>query len=108
MIPRLVLLLLAAMLAGNATADDLDELCAAGGYYSGAQDRFMSGVATHILQKRGVLGTSLCSSQWQIAFQVGERFSKTGQSNPEDSPVLRHVTAFSTKVYSSVANGTGY
>jgi hypothetical protein len=108
MLVRVVLLLVASLLPINAFAGESEQLCTAGGYYSGAQDRFMSGLATHILQKRGELGSKKCSSLWQAAFEVGERFSKTGQMKSTDAAVFDDVKAFSARVYSSVAKGAGY
>lgn len=108
MLVRVLLVLAASLLSISALAGGSEQLCTAGGYYSGAQDRFMSGLATHILQKRGELGSKKCSSLWQTAFEVGERFSKTGQIKPTDSPVLNDASAFSIRVYSSVAKGAGY
>lgn len=108
MFVRAVLFVVALLLSINASAGGSGQLCTAGGYYSGAQDRFMSGLAMHILQKRGEFGSKQCSSLWQTAFEVGERFSKTGQMKSIDSAVFDDVSAFSVKVYSSVAKGAGY
>ena len=103
-----VFLFVASLFAVNAFAGESDQLCTAGGYYAGAQDRFLSGLATHILQKHGELGSKKCSALWQSAFEVGERFSKTGQRKPTDSVVFDQALAFSAKAYSSVAKGAGY
>lgn len=108
MFVRFFLILTVSLLSSHAFAGESKQLCAAGGYYSGAQDRFMSGLATHILQKRGELGNKKCSSVWQAAFEVGERFSKTGQAKPTDSAVFDDASAFSARVYSSVGAGAGY
>ena len=108
MFVRIVLLLTASLFSINAFAGESEQLCTAGGYYSGAQDRFMSGLAMHILQKRGDFGSKKCSALWQVAFEVGERFSKTGQMKSVDSAVFDDVSIFSAKVYSSVAKGAGY
>lgn len=108
MLARVVLLLTTSLFSINAFAGESEQLCTAGGYYSGAQDRFMSGLAMHILQKRGDFGSKKCTSLWQVAFEVGERFSKTGQMKSTDSAVFDDVSIFSVKVYSSVAKGAGY
>jgi len=105
---RLVLLLATLLFSINGYAGESEQLCTAGGYYSGAQDRFLSGVATHILQKRGELGSNKCSSLWHAAFDVGARFSRTGQMKSTDSVVFNDASAFSTKIYSAVANSAGY
>jgi hypothetical protein len=62
----------------------------------------------HILQKRKVLVSTKCRALWQAAFDVGQRFSQTGRSKPEESPVFDDAGAFSSRVYSSIAKGAGY
>ena len=90
-------------------AEDILQICAAGGYYSGAQDRFMSGVAMHILQKKGVLGKSTCSAIWKNAYDVGSSFSRTGKyENEADAEVVRQAGDFSTKVYSAITKNMGF
>jgi len=102
-------LLFASLLSTNTVADELAQLCSAGGYYSGAQDRFMSGLAIHILQARGELGSKKCSSIWQASYEVGERLSKAGEKmKATDSVIVDDVSAFSKRVYSSIAKGAGY
>lgn len=108
MLARVFITLATSLLSINAFAGESEQLCTAGGYYSGARNRFMSGLAMHVLQKRGEFGSKKCTSLWQAAFEVGERFSKTGQMKSTDSAVFDDVSAFSGKVYSSVAKGAGY
>lgn len=106
---RIVLLLIGLLFGGLALADDSEQVCIAGGYYSGANDRFLSGLAMHVLQKRSQLGTAKCSELWQAAFTAGEHFSKAGQlANAKDKEFLDAANAFSSRVYSSVSKSAGY
>lgn len=104
---RVILLFALGTPVVNAANDDL-QICAAGGYFSGAQDSFMSGMAMHILSKRRVLGTYPCSAIWRDAYKVGASVSKTGKvgSDSQDQ-VVKQATDFSEKVYSSVAKSMG-
>jgi sugar/nucleoside kinase (ribokinase family) len=82
------------------------QVCIVGGYFSGAQDKFMSGLATHMLEEKGVLGAASCSSAWRNAYDVGVSFSKSGKiANSSEAEVVKHAAEFSAKVYSSVAKG---
>jgi len=60
------LLITALILLGSTTsaiaADEDLNICKAGRYYSGVQDHFMSGLAQHVLHKRGLFGIANCSA----------------------------------------------
>jgi hypothetical protein len=109
MLTRTLLLLIAVLSPSLAVAaDDTEQLCNAGGYYAGAEDRFLSGVAAHILSQRGELGTSTCGALWKNASRVGEYFSKTGKPKPADSKVFEAAGDFSRRIYSAIAKEAGY
>ena len=102
------LILLGSVASAIAADEDLN-ICNAGGYYAGAQDRFMSGLAQHILSKRGLLGTANCSALWKNAYDVGASFSRTGKiANTNEAEVVKQASAFSEKVYSNTAKNMGY
>ena len=84
--------------------DNTLQVCVAGGYFSGAQDRFMSGLATHILEKKGILGTESCNAAWKDAYEVGVSFSKSGKvANSSEAAVIKRAAEFNIKVYSAIA-----
>ncbi|MEQ1639023.1 MAG: hypothetical protein ABL903_20365 [Methylococcales bacterium] len=102
------LILFASATSAIAADEDLN-ICNAGGYYAGAQDRFMSGIAQHILQKRGLLGTVNCSALWKSAYEVGASFSRTGKiANQNEAEILKQASTFSEKVYSNISTSMGY
>lgn len=109
MLLRAGLLITSLSFVPNAYAGNADRLCTAGGYYSGAHNRFLSGLAMHILQERGQLRTKRCGALWQSAFDIGKRYSQTGEmKSSTDTAVLVEATAFRAKVYSAVAKNAGY
>ena len=90
-------------------ADENLEICNAGGYYAGAQDRFMMGLAAHILAKQGLLGAVTCNALWKSAYDVGVSFSKTGKVvNNNEANIIKQASNFNEKVYSSIAKSMGY
>ena len=106
---RPVVVACALLFSVNASATDgILEVCSAGGYYAGAEDRFLTGLATHILQNHNVLGTPQCHELWKNAVEVGERISSTGKIRPSDKEVLDQISRFSTRVYNSISKSSGY
>jgi hypothetical protein len=102
------LILFVSATSAIATEEDLN-ICNAGGYYAGAQDPFMSGIAQHILRKRGLLGTVNCSALWKSAYEVGASFSRTGKiANQNEADILKQASTFSEKVYSNISTSMGY
>lgn len=88
-------------------AETAEQLCTAGGYYNGANDQFLSGLAAHILNQRKQLSTPTCGALWREAAEVGEHFSKTGKPRSSDDRVITEAGNFSKKVYDSIARSSG-
>lgn len=86
-------------------AEEMDfKICAAGGFYSGAKDRFLSGLALHIREKKNLHFNPTCSAVWKNAYDTGEYFSKTGKTrNSEEEMIVQQANDFSTQIYESVA-----
>lgn len=103
--------LIAALAPALCFASDKNlEICAAGGYYSGAQDRFMSGIATYVLKMKGALPLDAhCSAVWKSAYNVGELFSKTGKvANKSDAKIIKEAAEFSDKIYAAVIKNADF
>ena len=80
-----------------------DDLCTAGGYYAGAQDRFLSGLATHVRVKKGILNDAKCSALWAHAYEVGAFVSRNGKlRHAEDAVVARKAAEFATRAYEAI------
>lgn len=88
-------------------SDTAEQLCMAGGYYSGSQDMFLSGLAAHVLNQRNQLSTPSCGALWREASKVGENFSKTGKTNQQDQEIIQEAGRFSKKVYDSIVINSG-
>lgn len=101
----IILLIVSPFIKANETLN----ICNAGGYFSGAQDRFMSGLAAHILVKQGLLGATNCSALWKQAYDVGASYSRTGKvTNNTDAEIVKSASDFAEKVYSSIAKNIGF
>lgn len=83
--------------------DETLQVCTAGGYFSGADDKFLSGLATHILVKNGALNTEPCRSAWSKAYDVGVSFSKSGRITREpEAAIVKSAAKFSSRAYAAI------
>ncbi|SEK98751.1 hypothetical protein [Nitrosovibrio tenuis] len=80
------------------------KLCTIGGYFSGTHDKFLSGLAAHIAQKKNVFGTPICNAAWENAFRIGEKLYKTGRVQEQaEGEIIQQAAAFSAKVYDAIS-----
>ncbi|MBA4143842.1 MAG: hypothetical protein H0X43_12840 [Nitrosospira sp.] len=81
------------------------KLCTIGGYFSGAGDKFLSGLAGHTAKKRHFLDDPICTAAWENAYRIGEKLAKTGKIKDQaDQEVVHQATVFSTKVYEAISS----
>ena len=81
------------------------KICTAGGYFAGIDDKFLSGLATHIAQKRNILNDPICGALWRNAHKIAENVSKTGKIHDEaEGNVVHDATEFSSKIYDVISS----
>jgi hypothetical protein len=107
MIRKLILALTLTALSPFCYGESADQICTAGGYYSGANDHFMSSLAAHILNQRSQLSTPSCGALWREAVEVGQHFSKDGKARPSDARVIAEAANFSRKAYDAITKVSG-
>lgn len=79
-------------------------LCSVGGFFSGTNDKFQSGLAAHIAKKKHLIGDPICSALWGNAYKIGEKLSKTGKVKEEaEEEVVEQARAFSEKIYEAIS-----
>jgi|APThiThiocy_ev2_2_1041544.scaffolds.fasta_scaffold00540_15 hypothetical protein len=79
------------------------KICTVGGYYSGTDDKFLSGLATHMAQKRNILHDPICGALWRNAYKIGATVTKTGAIHDQAEEIaVKEATEFSRKVYEAV------
>lgn len=89
--------------------DDKYKICFVNGYFSGADDKFMMGLASHIMVKKKLYSDPMCTAAHRVAYEVGERFSKTGKHiNQSDEKITSYAAHFSSKVYNSIVAAIDY
>ena len=88
---NLFLLLFLLVFSSTVTATEEDyKLCTIGGYFSGTNDKFLSGLAAHIAEKKHVFGDPICEAAWANGYRVGEKLTKTGKiKDPSEREIIR-------------------
>ena len=89
---------------GIASEEDY-KLCTIGGYFSGTNDKFLSGLAGHIAGKKHVFGEPICKAAWDNGFRIGEKLTKAGKiKDPAEREIVQQATEFSTKIYETISS----
>jgi hypothetical protein len=100
----LILFCMAFSSAVAASEEDY-KLCTIGGYFSGTNDKFLSGLAAHIAGKKHIFGDPICDAAWANGFRVGEKLTKTGKiKDPSEREIIQQATAFSSKIYETISS----
>jgi hypothetical protein len=102
---RLFIIMLSVSFSSSSIAAEQDyRLCTVGGYFSGTQDKFLSGLAAHIAQKKNIFGNPICNAAWENAFRIGEKLYKTGRVQDQaEGEIIHQAAAFSSKVYEAIS-----
>ncbi len=103
---NLFLLLFLLVFSSTVTATEEDyKLCTIGGYFSGTNDKFLSGLAAHIAEKKHVFGDPICDAAWANGYRVGEKLTKTGKiKDPPEREIIQQATAFSSRIYETISS----
>ncbi len=102
---RKAFFLFVSIVAAPCFADDETlQVCTAGGYFSGADDKFLIGLATHILVKKDALDTEPCRTAWSKAYDVGVLRSRSVGKPATESElaIIKSAAKFSGKAYSAI------
>ena len=90
----------------SVAADKDYKICNVGGFYSGTNDKFLSGLAAYIAQKKHILDDPICSALWKNASRIGEKLSETRRVKEQaEEEIVHQANVFSEKIYESVSSG---
>jgi hypothetical protein len=85
------------------------KICTVGGYYSGTDDKFLAGLATHMAQKKDILHDPICGALWRNAYKIGATVTKTGAIHDQAEEIaVKEATEFSRKVYEAVSRNINF
>jgi len=83
--------------------EDKYEICFVNGYFSGADDKFMMGLATEVTIKENVFLDPMCTAAHQLAYKVGDKFSSTGKYDSEQElKIIMYASEFRSKVNKAI------
>ncbi len=100
----LVIFLVVFSSPGFASEEDY-KFCTVGGYFSGTNDKFLSGLAAHVAQKKKVFGSPICNAAWENGYRIGEKLSETGKiKEPAEREIVHQAAAFSAKIYEAISS----
>lgn len=81
-------------------------ICSSGGFYSGADNKFLSGLALYIANKNDIIKDPECTSNWKAGERVARNFSETGKlTNDFERTIVESATEFSDQVYAKISSG---
>lgn len=101
----LLIMLFIAFSSPSVAAEKDYKICNIGGFFSGTGDKFLSGLAAHVAQKKNVLRDPICTALWDNAYKIGEKLTKTGRVKEEaEEEVVEQATAFGAKIYEAISS----
>ncbi len=90
--------------SANGAENEDYKICTVGGYFSGTDDKFLSGLAAHLASKKKILTNPICIAVWKNAHAFGVHHSKTGKIESDaEGIVIRQANEFSAQVYDAVS-----
>lgn len=82
------------------------KICNVGGFFSGTNDKFLSGLAAYVAQKKHILDDPICTALWKNASRMGEKLSETRRVKEQaEEEIVQQAAVFSEKIYEAVSAG---
>ena len=85
--------------------DDKYKICFVKGFFDGANENFLAGLAWHIAVKKNVIDDPLCTAAHQNAYAIGNKLTKTGKvENQNEEKILSYAMDFKKQVYDFISS----
>jgi len=94
----------------SAFADnDPFSICSTGGFFRGTNNKFMSGITTHIITRKKIFDNPTCINLHNKSFQLGRSLLAGDNINqPQEIKVINDANDFREKVYKTISTQMGY
>lgn len=94
----------------NVVADsDPYAICSIGGFFRGTDNKFMSGITTHIISRKQIFDDPTCITLHNKSFQLGRKVVAGENTNNQDElKVINDANDFREKVFKSISTQIGY
>ena len=103
---KLLFILVLAVFSNSSIAADKDyKMCSIAGYFLGADELFLKGVAGQILvdQNISIISDPICNAAWKNGMEIAKYMNESPQlKNKADETVFRQAYAFQRKVYKTI------
>lgn len=103
---KVLILLGLLFLQNHVIAADKFSICTTGGYYSGAENKFLSELAHYMANKKNVLTDPECAANWKVGERVARKLTDSGKLTTDfEHAIFKQAIEFSDRVYSKISNG---
>lgn len=99
---------LAAVTSVSANDNDYD-ICSTAGVFHGLNNKFMTGITSHILTRKKILNNPECISKYNSAVKLGLSLVAGDNINGiKNIQIINHANDFRDKVYEAISTKIGY
>ena len=105
-----LLILLYLFSSQNAYAEnDPYAICSIGGFFRGTDNKFMSGITTHIITRKNIFNNPTCIELHNKSFQLGRNLVAGDNINKQQEiKIINAANDFREKVYKTISTQMGY
>jgi len=94
---------------GAFAQDDPYEICSIGGFFRGTDNKFMSGITTHIITRKNIFNNPTCIALHNKSFQLGRNLvAGDNIDKPQEIKIINAANDFREKVYKTISVKMGY
>jgi len=104
-------LLLSVFSSSSIAAEKDYKLCSLGGYFFGAEQNFLQGVASRIAEKQqmNIIDDPICAAAWKNGIDVAKHLAKSSKlRNKTDATIIQQAFKFREQVYDAVISNMNY
>jgi len=108
---KYILLILLYLFASSYALADNDPyaICSTGGFFRGTNNKFMSGITTHIISRKKIFNNPTCIELHNKSFKIGRKLvAGDNINNQQEIKIINSANDFREKVYKTISVQMGY
>ncbi len=84
-------------------------ICSIGGFFRGANNKFMSGITTHIISRKKIFNNPTCIKLHNKSFKLGRKLLAGDNINDkQEINIIDSANDFRERVYETISTHMGY
>ncbi len=105
-----LIILLPLLSSSHVLADnDPYAICSIGGFFRGTNNKFMSGITTHIISRKKIFNNPTCIKLHNKSFKIGRKLvAGDNINNQQEIKIINSANDFREKVYKTISIHMGY